>query len=308
MPNTERNEHEFSRNEDPFEEVKRDENIERQAKNQEFNIEVEQISVQTAKMFSGLDSQRESQEAKNFVENSSQLNQQEFERTCGFQETSEGFINIRSDLNFHMEYISRANDKEIKAYLQETGENWFVRLLRWLFSWTGLFASNPQTTNHLLAGEKTSDKDFTPLLFTYYNRLALGEPIDDLKDYLPQDLQSANELYTKWCERSETEFWTSMAAYPEADPDATLNDHLYFCQYIKILADSSDLFMWEKGDDQLAIINQLVDAYQQSQNNSIASLYRGIATYQYQGQPLPRNVAAEVLELAIVKLLMDLPS
>lgn len=129
-----------------------------------------------------------------------------------------------------------------------------------------------------------------------------------MKELLPEDLQeSASQLYTQWREQPESDFWKTMAAYPQADPKATLMDHIYFCQFIKVIAPSRDLWMWEKGADQLAIINDLVNLYHQAEEPSVAIFYNAIAQQTYQGQTLPRDVAADLVELAIAQILKNLP-
>ena len=147
------------------------------------------------------------------------------------------------------------------------------------------------------------------MLLLYLIRRAKDEPIDDLKDAIDQETRDlADDLFKKWKALSEEEFWETLAKYQEIDPDATLMDHVVFQQYYKQLGITSNRWIWKKPEDQLAIINNLIDIYNKSSEpKSVSVLYSNVTKQTYRGRNLTRDVASDVIQLALGQILKDLP-
>jgi hypothetical protein len=192
---------------------------------------------------------------------------------------------------------------------EEAQQNILNRFFAWFM---GIFRNifNASQVNTSLDGENPPDNDKSVyVLFAYLIRLAKDEPTDDLKSSLSEELQkSADELFVKFREQSDADFWSMAAKYQqEADSEATLADHIYFCQFIKELSLSPDLWIWDTGEDQTAMINTLVDFYHQSPEPKVAALYSNVSKLTYQDNLLPRDIAADLVELSLANILQTLP-
>lgn len=177
------------------------------------------------------------------------------------------------------------------------------RFIAWFFGFIGRRTAAGRNA------DPVSDDDGIYTLFAYMIRRAKGEPTDDLQALLAESLRkSADELFTAWQQQSDDEFWNSAAKYQTADSIATLMDHVYFCQFTKQLAVSSDVWIWDSKAEQDAIVAALVALYEQTPEATASVLYANVAKQTYQGQKLPRDVAADVVELALARILRALPA
>jgi hypothetical protein len=232
-------------------------------------------------------------------------------------------VNVRPDDNVVrvLDYFSPASSEEnveqgriINELLEGNSQDQTQQsILNRFFAWfMGIFRRlfNASQISPGLLGDNVPDNDKSVyVLFAYLIRLAKDEPTDDLKSSLSEELRkSADELFVKFREQSDTDFWSMAAKYQQqADPESTLADHVYFCQFIKELAISPDLWIWDTGEDQAAMVNTLVESYHQSPEPKVAALYSNVAKLTYEGQALPRDVAADLVELALANILQTLP-
>lgn len=179
-------------------------------------------------------------------------------------------------------------------------------LLQRFIAW--FFGFMPRRTAASRNADPAADDDGTYTLFAYMIRLSKGEPTDDFQTLLTESLRkSTNELFTAWQQQSDDDFWIGAAKYQAVDSIATLMDHVYFCQFTKQLAASADLWIWDTKAEQDAIVATLVTLYEQSPDATASVLYTNVARQTYQGRKLPRDVAADVVELALARILRALP-
>ena len=145
------------------------------------------------------------------------------------------------------------------------------------------------------------------LIYECFARKAKDEPADDID--IPQEEKDKIEaLFIQWQSQSDEDFWENVAKYQETTPTPTLADQLYFCQYTKQLSTSPDVWIWEKGADEMTIVEALEKLYRASSPQSTAVMYRNITKQSYQGKKLPRDIAAEVLTLTLGQLLKTIPN
>ncbi len=145
------------------------------------------------------------------------------------------------------------------------------------------------------------------LVYELCARNAKNEPTDDIS-ISQEDKNTIEALFKKWQDQSDEDFWETVAQYQETEPTPTLADQIYFCQYTKQLSPSPDLWIWDKGADEMAIVESLEKLYRDSSPQSTAVLYRNITKQSYQGKLLPRDVAADVLTLTLTQILKAQPS
>jgi hypothetical protein len=141
-------------------------------------------------------------------------------------------------------------------------------------------------------------------LFELLARSAKDEPSDDI-NLSPKDKAQAQDLFEKWRSQPEPDFWASVARYVENYPETTIADQLYFCQYTQQLSPSSEVWIWEKDEDEVAIVETLKAIYEKSSLRSTAILYQQISQQTYQGKTFPRDLASEILALTLGTLLSD---
>lgn len=143
-------------------------------------------------------------------------------------------------------------------------------------------------------------------LYELLCRKSKDQPTDDVP--LPQaDKDKISAIYDTWSQQSDEEFWPTFSKLETLNPPATIADHLFFCNYTaQVSPMPDDLWIWQSSDDLMGIVGQLQTLYNQS--GSLATLYENITKITYQGQKLPRNVAAEVLTLTLSQILGNLPS
>jgi hypothetical protein len=115
-------------------------------------------------------------------------------------------------------------------------------------------------------------------------------------------------LLQQWADLPDSDFWNAVAAYIQANETGgralTLADQYQFLTYVMDLWPLTQPFEWSGSDATTArdyFLAQYADA-----GNDTAAMYTAVAGYTYQGQPLPRAVAATVLQWAIAQLIVDL--
>lgn len=140
------------------------------------------------------------------------------------------------------------------------------------------------------------------LVYELCARQSKDEPTDDID--IPQaDKDKIEALFKQWRGQSDEDFWETVANYQDTTPTPTLADQIYFCQYTKQLSTSPDIWIWDQGADEMAIVLALEKLYRDSVPKSTAVMYRNITQQSYKGKKLPRDIAAEVLTLALGQLL-----
>ncbi len=142
-------------------------------------------------------------------------------------------------------------------------------------------------------------------LYELLCRKAKDKPNDDIP-LSKEDKENVSATYDIWSQQPDEQFWPTFSKLETLNPPATIADHLYFCNYTaQVSPASGDLWIWQSEDDEIAIVQQLESLYNQS--SSLSTLYENITQVTYQGQKLPRNVAAEVLTLTLGQILSRLP-
>lgn len=115
-------------------------------------------------------------------------------------------------------------------------------------------------------------------------------------------------LIQQWEDLDDSDFWNAVAAYIRANETGgkalTLADQYQFLTYVMDLWPLTQPFEWS-GSDATAARDYFLAQYADAGNDT-AAMYSAVAGYTYQGQALPRAVAATVLQWAIAKLIVDL--
>ncbi len=151
----------------------------------------------------------------------------------------------------------------------------------------------------------------TPVLITLLGRRAEDQPTSDIKLFPEDDAKDQDtkkmvfEHHDNWMNQADKDYWvTTMASISDAEipvtqKHPTLGDHLLYLNYTKTIARLEAPFIWENGDDYMGLINELTSAFDVHDPSHFSTLYQKLATLTYQGQPLPRAIAADVMQSAL---------
>jgi hypothetical protein len=120
------------------------------------------------------------------------------------------------------------------------------------------------------------------------------------------------DLYAYVKNTTDDEFWNQMAAFVEMKRTWTLYlaDQLAFMNYVIDWFPFLGEWVWASGTDKLGFVNDLVAAYKA---DGLGAIYRKVATFSYAGDvtrdgpvPLPRAIAADVVRLAVAKIISEI--
>ena len=139
------------------------------------------------------------------------------------------------------------------------------------------------------------------LICEFLSRKAHDEPTDDLQHIPPETQQQISDLVNKWKAETDEKYWEDLAQYVESNKP-TAADQILFCNYTIQFCPSPDPWFWDSGADEIEIVDALEKLYDEGDPKSTTVLYRNITKQTYQGEPLPRDVAASVLRLALAQI------
>lgn len=151
----------------------------------------------------------------------------------------------------------------------------------------------------------------TPVLITLLGRRAEDQPTSDIKLFPDDDAKDQDtkkmifEHHENWMNQADDSYWVTTMA-PIADEEIpvtqkrpTLGDHLLYLNYTKTIARLDVPFIWESGDDYMSLVNELTGVFDITSPTHFSTLYQKLATLTYQGQPLPRAIAADIMQSAL---------
>jgi hypothetical protein len=137
------------------------------------------------------------------------------------------------------------------------------------------------------------------LLLEYLSRLAHGQSTDDLPPIPDTTSPDMEALVQQWQSQPDAQFWNSLAGYVETqEPPVGLANQIVFMNYVIQLCPATRLFLWNSNADKASMADQFVAAYN-SAGDSAPAMYRAVPTTEYNGAPLPRVAAADVLRLSL---------
>lgn len=114
--------------------------------------------------------------------------------------------------------------------------------------------------------------------------------------------KDALKMVARWQSLTEGEFWGYMSGM-SGRQTPSLQGQVLMMSLIKMTAaPMQDKFVWKSGADKAAAVKNCLAAYKAK--NASHALYDFIKDYRYQGHTLPRQIAADVVELAIHQLLV----
>ncbi|MFF2374583.1 hypothetical protein ACFVUW_09395 [Streptomyces xiamenensis] len=114
--------------------------------------------------------------------------------------------------------------------------------------------------------------------------------------------KDALKMVARWQSLGEGEFWGYMSGMSDRQ-NPSLQGQVLMMSLVKMAAAPiHDKFVWKSGADKAAAVKSCLAAYKAK--NASHALYDFIKDYRYQGHTLPRQIAADVVELAIHQLLV----
>lgn len=129
-------------------------------------------------------------------------------------------------------------------------------------------------------------------VYQYIHNAANGVPNDPPNEQIDAIVQA-------WFNLSDSQFWSMVAAYVQKQ-QPSVTTQLLMCQdIIQLSPPPTQPWVWSDSD-RMAIVNELVAAAQ----GDISAIYTKVSTETYQGQPLPRGIAAKCCALALPLTLM----
>jgi hypothetical protein len=132
----------------------------------------------------------------------------------------------------------------------------------------------------------------------YFCRKSVGKGTDDIPALDDKTKQALDQLLNQWKALSDSAYWESVATYIQSHPDQlSLGDQLVFMNLTVMLGGFCNGFLWDSAQDQSKNADTLIAAYQ-SGGNSTPAMIRAAAAMTYNGQPVPRVVVAQLLQLA----------
>ncbi|HYP97968.1 MAG TPA: hypothetical protein VER96_04790 [Polyangiaceae bacterium] len=115
-----------------------------------------------------------------------------------------------------------------------------------------------------------------------------------------------SSLLAQWTDLSEQNFWAALSTYVDVyagtETALSLTDQYQFMTYVIDLWPLTTFWEWE-GSDALAARDFFLAQYATSGNDTSA-MYRAVPGYTYQGDPMPRAVAATIMQYALAKLIV----
>jgi len=153
-----------------------------------------------------------------------------------------------------------------------------------------------------------------PLLIDLFARRASDQPSSDIQffpDDPDRDRQTKAMLFEHhdaWLNQSDHDYWTTtmapiaMSEIPTSGQRPTLGDHLFYMNFTKAICRMDEPFLWDSGDDYMGIVNQLVAEFDLKAPTHIADLYRKLPLIRYRDQPLPRAVAADLMQSTLAMI------
>ena len=135
-------------------------------------------------------------------------------------------------------------------------------------------------------------------LIQYLFRKSLNKSTDDIPA-LNSDVKAVlDKLLSDWRTMSDKDYWERLANYVETHANTlSLGDQLVFMNLTVMLGGYSNGFLWDSAQDESSYADRLVNVYQTQ--NSSPVMIREAAKMTYNGQPIPRVVAAQLLRLAL---------
>ena len=122
----------------------------------------------------------------------------------------------------------------------------------------------------------------------------------------PMDMDSIRKILKSWQDIPEHDFWKIFSGYIKDSNDLTISDQTVFLQIIMQLSPIRPM-LWDSNQDRLNIVGELVEFYK-NKASCISDIFLEIAQKTYQGQPLSRANAANLLILALGEILvLELP-
>jgi hypothetical protein len=160
------------------------------------------------------------------------------------------------------------------------------------------------TRFQLLLGIVGTTAGVSSLIYTIIRNTNRNQPSTNVP--VPADTRDQIiDLVKQWNSQSDTDYWNDLATYV-ADttkiPQLTILDQILFMNYTIDLF-TSDAWIWNSQADLSDMVKQFVTIYSQNQS-STAAMYRQATVVQYQNQVMPRPVAANVLRLALTRILI----
>ena len=155
---------------------------------------------------------------------------------------------------------------------------------------------------------------FSFVLVELMARRADDQPTSDIKLFPDNEAKDSEtktmvfDHHDNWMKQPNDEFWlTTMSpvtamAIPASGKPPTLGDQLLYLNYIKTLSGSQDPFVWASGQDFMDKVTELSGLFDINRPNHYVPIYERLATLNYQGQPLPRSVAAELMQYALAEI------
>ena len=129
-------------------------------------------------------------------------------------------------------------------------------------------------------------------VYQYIHNAANSVPNDPANEQIDAIVQA-------WFNLSDSQFWSLVAAYVQKQ-QPSVTTQLLMCQdIIQLSPPPTQPWVWSDSD-RMAIVNELVAAAQ----GDISAIYTKVSTETYQGQPLPRGIAAKCCALALPLTLM----
>ena len=153
-----------------------------------------------------------------------------------------------------------------------------------------------------------------PLMIDLFSRRADDQPTADIQ-FFPEDPskdQEAKKMLAEhhdgWLQQSDHSYWTdtmaaiAMAEIPTTGQRPTLGDHLFYLNFTKAISSQDAPFIWDSGDDYMAMVSTLVQQFDLKAPTHIADLYLKLPALTYRDQSLPRAIAADVMQSALAMI------
>jgi hypothetical protein len=121
-----------------------------------------------------------------------------------------------------------------------------------------------------------------------------GAPLSE-----PVDGPDAAAVTKFWLRNSEAEFWQSLADFVDRQAPRPFTEQLLFSQLTLDLANHirSDQWVWQSPGDVLTMVGDLANTIA---SDGLSAAYRALPNLVYQGRPLTRAVAADLISRALI--------
>lgn len=145
------------------------------------------------------------------------------------------------------------------------------------------------------------------LLFELAYRDANGKSSDDIDSIPDDEKEKISELLEKWKSQSDSDYWNSLANFVDSNNEdfrLSIADQILFMNYTIEYSPCITPWIWDKTQDKVDKVNQLIDVYNKN-GSKTSAMFRAVTTIIYNGTPLPRAISADILSLALSWIIQD---